>query len=85
MDQFIYILGHILYDCFTLWLAMVGALFLWDVVNSKCRKRKRPLEGWRDYTFHGAILTAFALAAGSIDFYLLSPALGAGINFFFAS
>lgn len=85
MESFIYTLGWLLYDCFTLWLAMVGALFLWDVVNSKCRKRTLPLEGVRAYAFHGVLLTAFALAAGSLDYYILTPTLGSGINFFFGS
>lgn len=86
MAGFLYNVGFIVYQIFTLWLAMLGVLMAWDVVISKLRskRRRRRLCDATEYVMHASILTVFALAAACFDTYILSPTLGAGINFFFA-
>lgn len=86
MIQFIYAVGTIVVQVFTLWLAMLGVLFLWDVAYSKLRsKRSRcGLFSVAENAITAAILTAFALAAGSLDYYIITPGLESGISYFFA-
>lgn len=85
MSQFLYSIGAILYQTFTLWLAVMGVLLVWDIYISKCRgKRNRvELESWGYRAHFSFSVTIVALLAGSVDHYLLTPTLGAGINFFF--
>lgn len=86
MIQFYYSLGATLYCIFTLWLAMLGVLLTWDVLVSKVRTRRnrRRLNTWGDQLLGATVLTVCAFAAATVDTYLLTPTLGAGINFFFA-
>lgn len=86
MTVFLYAFGSIVYQIFTLWLAMLGVLLLWDVTYSKLRSKRyrRRLASLSANAGAAIVLTAFALAAAAVDLYLLSPALGSGINFFFA-
>lgn len=86
MTVFLYALGSIAYQMFTLWLALIGVLLAFDVVASKFRSRRnrRRLNSLGETATHAALFGAFALAAAAVDTYLLSPALGSGINFFFA-
>ena len=88
MEHFLYALGSIIYDVFTIWLAMLGVLLVYGYSMGICdrllkyRKRIRSrLHG--EHMLAAAIFTGMALAAGTVDHYILSPALGTGINFFF--
>lgn len=89
MIQFLYALGSIVYDVLTIWLAFLGVIMVWGFfvggLNYLTGNRKRfrsDLHG--EHLLTATIFTAFALAAGTVDHYILTPALGAGINFFFA-
>lgn len=84
MTGFFFALGYLIYDIFTIWLAMLGVLFIFDVAVSKLRRRRLKLQSWLDHVSAASIFTAFALAAGTVDHYILSPALGAGIQFFWS-
>lgn len=87
MTIFLYSLGSILFDVFTIWLAMLGVLFVFDLLVSKCRRKRnrRRLARLSETAGAATMVTVFALLAGSVDHYIMTPALGAGINFFFGS
>lgn len=89
MIQFLYALGSIVYDVLTIWLAMLGVLLVWGYgsgILDRLRGRRKRIrsEFSGEHMLGATIFTAFALAAGTVDHYILTPALGAGINFFFA-
>jgi hypothetical protein len=84
MTQFLYAFGSIIYQILTLWLAMLGVLVLFDAAVSKLRRYRRPMEPLGNAAISAAVLVGFALLAAAVDTYILSPTLGAGINFFFA-
>lgn len=87
MEYFLYALGTLAYNVFVLWLAMIGVIAVFDICVSKLRHRRnrRRLNSLSDWSVTAAALTLFALAAGTVDHYILAPALDGGINFFFAS
>lgn len=86
MSAFLYAVGSIMYQTFTLWLAVIGVHLVWDICVSKCcRQRNRiALESWSFRARFSFGVTTMAIMAATIDSYLLTPTLGAGINFFFA-
>lgn len=84
MTQFLYMLGSILFQLGTLWLGILVMLFSWDVLCSKCRKRRQRLESIKTLAVFTSAVTVLALAGAAVDTYLITPALGSGINFFFA-
>lgn len=86
MTQFYYVLGVTLYSILTLWLAMLGVLFVWDILASKARHRhhRLPLNTLAENSIGATVMTVFAFVAAAVDTYLLTPTLGAGIHFFFA-
>ena len=86
MTQFLYAFGSIVYHILTLWLAMLGVLLLWDVAVSKLRSKynRRRLTSLAETAVVALVLVGLALLAAAVDTYMLSPALGSGINFFFA-
>lgn len=86
MIQFLYSIGSVLYQFFTLWLATIGVLLVWDIYVSKCRRKRNrlELESWSYRSRFAFACTLTLVFAAAVDAYLISPALGAGINFFFA-
>jgi uncharacterized membrane protein YbhN (UPF0104 family) len=86
MTVFLYAVGSIVYQVLTLWLAMLTLLLLWDVAVSKLRGKRdrRRLDPLGSLAARAIVLTGLALIAAAVDLYLLTPALGTGINFFFA-
>lgn len=84
MTQFLYTLGALLFQLGTLWLGILVVLFGFDVLCSKCRKKRQGLESFATLAVFACITTALALAGAALDTYLITPALEAGINYFFA-
>lgn len=82
MTLFLYALGSVIYDVFTIWLAMLGVLLAWDLVESKMRRSR--MDSFRSTGAAAAYFTALAVLAGFISNDIVAPALGAGINYFFA-
>jgi uncharacterized membrane protein YbhN (UPF0104 family) len=67
-----------------LWLAMIGVLLAFDILASKCRRNRKKLIPAGRLAFAAGVFTFFSVAADIVATHLLVPALGAGINFYFA-
>lgn len=81
----IYVIAVIL-SALMVFLACIGVLLVWDISARKlCSKRNRQsLDSMRYYVASAGHLTWFVILVNLVYSYLLTPAVGGCINFFFA-